>query len=78
MRLTMPCGCFPPPPPPCGCMPPPLPGPWQYTPSFLYPRFHYVCNWQHFIPPFPVFVPNQPTPRCCCLPPHYVDPRIWW
>lgn len=63
---------------PCGCFPhfPPH-GPSQYTPSHLYPNFFNVCGWPRFIPPFPIFMPNQPVPRpfTPCIP---FDPRLRW
>lgn len=59
---------------PCGCCPPPPPrGPWQYTPSHLYPNYFNVCGWQRYIPPFPIFMPNQPVPG-----PIPFDPRLRW
>ena len=60
----------------CCCPPPPPPGPWQYTPSHLYPDFFHVCNWPRFIPPFPYFMPNQPVPHPFPFP--VPDPRVRW
>ena len=82
-----PCACAPLPPHywhpfapgPCGCCPPPPPqqGPWQYTPSHLYPNYFNVCGWQRYIPPYAIFMPNQPVPGPCQAPVPF-DPRLRW
>jgi hypothetical protein len=36
-----------------------------------------VCGWPRFIPPFPIFMPNQPVPMPW-RPPIPFDPRLRW
>lgn len=77
-RCTIPCGrpmFIPNQPPPhhhhgcCEVPPPPQRGPWEYTPSYLYPDRHTPCECCGMMNPHHMIIPIQPMPM------HFHAPR---